>query len=259
MLSADELEPMVLSPVVLGSAELVSVVLSPIELDSVELGPTVLSSLVLAPVVLSSVELCSDELASVDVGPRDVDSDDICSVELASEVLGSVELGPPLLGSVELDSMDVDSDASEDADAVGSNELEDSVSEAVKLRELEEDSCSEALVRDEASELAGRKLVAPGELDCVSVVSGALEVVRNSLVEVLEIWSEEDDAKLLSRLELWLKLSDSLLPLLVCSSEDADDGRLLSSDVLASEVEKGSVLVLLSSRPDEVLDSNLVD
>lgn len=245
VLSADELEPMVLSPVVLRP-----VVLGSAELDSVELGPTVLSSLVLAPEVLSSVELCSDEFASVDVGPRDVDSDDDCSVELGSEVLASVELGPPLLGSVELDSTDVDSDASEDADAVGSNELEDSVSEAVKLRELEDDSCSEALVRDEASELAGRELVAPGELDCVSVVSGALEVVRKSV---------EDDAKLLSALELGFRVSDSLLPLLVCSSEEADDGRLLSSDVLASEVEKGSLLVLLSSRPDEVLDSAPLD
>lgn len=254
MLSAEELEPMVLSSVVLRS-----VVLGSAELDSVELGPTVLSSLVLAPVVLSSVELCSDELASVDVGPRDVDSDDICSVEVASEVLGSVELGPPLLGSVELDSMDVDSDASEDADAFGSNELEDSVSEAVKLREVEDDSWSVALVRDEASELAGRELVAPGELDCVSVVSGALEVVRNSLAELLEICSLADDTKLLSGLELGLRLSDSLLPLLVCSSEDADDGRLLSSDVLASEVEKVSVLVVLSSRPDEVLDSAPLD
>lgn len=254
MLSADELDPMVLSPVVLRP-----VVLGSDELDPVELGPTVLSSLVLAPVVPSSMELCPDELASVDVGPRDVDSVEICSLELASEVLASVELGPPLLGSVDLDSTDVDSDASEDADAVGSNELEDSVSEAVKLRELEEDSEYEALVRDDASELAGRELVAPGELDCVPVVSGALEVVRNSLAELLEICSLEDDATLLSALELGFRLSDSLPPLLVCSSEEADDARLLGSDVLASGVEKGSLVLVVSTGPDEVLDSTSLD
>lgn len=43
------------------------------------------------------------------------------------------------------------------------------------------------LVGDEASELKGRELVAPGELDCVSVVSGELEVVRKSLAELLVI------------------------------------------------------------------------
>lgn len=253
MLSPDELEPIVLSPVVLcsvvlGSIELDSVVLSPLELDSVELGPTVLSSLVLAPVVLPSLVACSDELGSVDVGSKDVDSDEI----------GSVELGPPLLGSVELGSMDVDSDASEDADEVGSNELDNSVSEAVELKELEADSCSEALVRDEASELTGMELVAPGELDCVSLVSGGLEVVKRSLVEVLATCSVEDDSKLLSGLELGFRLSDSLLPLLVCSSEDADDAGLLTSDVLASVVEKSS-LVLLSSEADEELNSASLD
>lgn len=244
MLSPDELEPMVLSPVVLCSVVLGSIelVLSPLELSSVEPGLVVLSSLVLAPDVLSSVEVCSDELGPVDVGSKDVDSDEF----------GSVELGPPLLGdSVELGSMDVDSDASEEADEVGSNELDNSVSEAVELKELEDDSWSEALVRDEASELAGMELVAPGELDCVSLVSGGLEVVRRSLVEVLATCSVEDDSKLLSVLELGFRLSDSLLPLLVCSSEDVDETRLLTSDVLAS--------VVVLSRPDEELDSASLD
>lgn len=68
----------------------------------------------------------------------------------------------------------------------------------------------------------------------------------------------EDDSKLLSGLELGFRLSDSLLPLLVCSSEDADDTRLLASDVLASVVEKSS-LVLLSPKPDEELDSTSLD
>lgn len=68
----------------------------------------------------------------------------------------------------------------------------------------------------------------------------------------------EDDSRLLSGLKLVFWLSDSLLPLLVCSSEDADDARLLASAVLASEVEKGS-LVALSSWPDEELDSASLD
>lgn len=114
------------------------------------------------------------------------------------------------------------------------------------------------LVADEASELKGRELVAPGELDCVSVVSGGLEVVRRSLVELLGTWPVEDDSRLLSGLKLVFWLSDSLLPLLVCSSEDADDARLLASAVLASDVEKGS-LVVLSSWPDEEIGSDSLD
>lgn len=258
MLSPDELDPMVLSPLVL-----CTVVLSTTELDTVELGPSVLSRLVLTPVVLSpvevwpdgledselrSAELSADVLSPVDAVARDVDSDEI----------DLMELGPLLLGSVELGSVDVDSSGfSEDSDVVGSSELEDPVSEAVKLRELEEDPWFDALVRDEVSELAGSELVAPGELDCVPVVSGWLAVVRRSLVELLKLCSEEDEAKLLSGLELGLRLSDSLLPLLVCS-EDADDARLLSSDVVASEVERDPPLVLLSG-PDDVLDSTSLD
>lgn len=68
----------------------------------------------------------------------------------------------------------------------------------------------------------------------------------------------EDDSRLLSGLKLVFWLSDSLLPLLFCPSEDADDARLLASAVLASEVEKGS-LVVLSSWPDEELDSASLD
>lgn len=65
--------------------------------------------------------------------------------------------------------------------------------------------------------------------------------------------SVEDGTKLLSGLELGSRLSDSLLPLLEGSSEDADDAALL-----ASEVEKAS-LVVLSSRPEEELDPASLD
>lgn len=253
---------------VLSTVVLCSVVLGSCEVDSVELSPMELGSVELASEVLSSVKLCPDELGSVDVGSKDVDSDDSCSVELGSEVLGSVELGPvelsadelssmdvvardvdsddidsvelepALLGSMEADSMDVDSDASDDADAVGSMELDVTVSEAAELNELEEGSSVAEPVRDEASELIGRELVAPGELDCVPLVSGRLEVVRMSLVEVPA---------------LCLRLSDSLLALLVCSSEDAEDIGLLASEVLASEV--AEVSIVLSPKPGDELDS----
>lgn len=50
------------------------------------------------------------------------------------------------------------------------------------------------------------ELVALGELDCVSLVSGGLEVVRRLLVEALDTCSVEDDSKLLSGLELGFRL-----------------------------------------------------
>jgi hypothetical protein len=201
---------------VLSAEVLCSVVLGSCEVDCVELSPR----------ELGPVEIPADELASIEVVTRDVDSDEIDSVELDSK----------LLVSAELDSMDVVPEVSDDADdSVDSAELEVSVADAMVLRELEEGSSLTELDKDKVSELAGRELVAPG--DCVSVVMDRVEVVRISLVE-LSVG--------------WLRLSDSLLSLLVCSSEDAEDVGLLTSEVLASEVE---TLSLVLSVPRDELDS----
>ena len=77
-------------------------------------------------------------------------------------------------------------------------------------------------------------------------------------MELVATCSVEDVTKLLSGVELGLRLSDSLLPVLVGPSEDVDDTGLLASDVLAPEVERVS-LVVLSSRPDEELDPVSLD
>lgn len=199
------------------------------DVDSDDNCPVELGSDVLASVELGPVGLSAEELSPIDVVARDVDSDDIASLEL----------GPTLLVSADaVDSIDVDSDAPDDADAVDSTELLVSVSEAAELNELDDNSSVADVVKDEASELAGMELVAPGELDWVWLVSDRLEVVIISLVELRA---------------LVLGPSDSLLPLLDCSSEDAEDIGLLASEVLASGVEDAS-LVLCSS-PDDAVDS----